>query len=283
MKDDVEVLVAKLFRAPRGGQVTPQVVGARALRRLHPAGAFPAARALAARLARVRRGVCWQELDRLGKSVAREIDFSPARSAALEDVRGLVILSEALMWGWQRHATPPPDPREPLCSFCHRPAVRVVRSRTPVCVQHRPRTSGAQHAARLVRWAGSPARLHEMVLHQAAEIRASVPDTELEDVLRTVRIDQETRDWWSAHPDLELPIRFLAHRQVEAAWRQWVDGQRITGARGGARARAVPLARLAPAVKKVRGGMSVAGAARMHGVSEATLRRHLRRNPVPVL
>ena len=118
-----------------------------------------------------------------------------------------------------------------------------------------------------------------MVLHQAAEIRASVPDTELEDVLRTVRIDQETRDWWSAHPDLELPIRFLAHRQVEAAWRQWVDDQRIAGGR----ARAVPLARLAPAVKKVGGGMSVAGAARMHGVSEATLRRHLRRKPVPVL
>lgn len=278
MKDDVEVLISKLFLAPRGGPVTPQVVASRALHRLHPAGAFPAARALAARLARARRGICWQELGRLGKSVAREIDFSPARSAELGDVRGLTLAADALMWGWQRHATPPPDPRQPLCSFCHRPSVGASRAR-PVCAQHVPRTAGAQHAARLVQWAGSPARLHEMVLHQAAEIRSAVPDAELENLLAAAPQDPVTCRWWSSQPDLELPIRILAHRRVEAAYRRWVDDQRIAGGR----ARAVPLARLAPAVKKVGGGMSVAGAARMHGVSEATLRRHLRRKPVPVL
>ncbi|WP_298135599.1 hypothetical protein [Acidiferrobacter sp.] len=280
MKDDVEMLIAKLFRAPRGGQVTPQMVASRA-RRLLPAGdAFRTTRCRAARIARARREIEWQEMDRLGKQIAREVDLAPMESPRLtpENEGVLLQLSQALMWGWGRHLADP-NPRPPLCFFCHQPAAHVVRGATPVCAQHVPRTADAQRAARLVRWAGSPARLHEMVLHQAAEIRATASNAELENVLAAACTDPVTRRWWSLQPDLELPIRILAHRHVEARYHAWVNEQRIAGGR----ARAVPRPVLERARKKVRGGMSRAAAARAVGVSEATLRRRWRRDPVPVL
>ncbi len=285
MGDAVERLIARLFRNPPGGQVTPQVVAARVLRRLRPTFDFPASRARAKWLSRHRRAIEWRELDRLGLQIEGEVDGPLRRNrqsslpnAELRADLELMDLSQALLWGWQRR-TPSADPPDRyLCMYCHRPAVGMTaggRSRpTPVCAWHTPRTAQAQRAARLVRWAGGHVALHDRVVAEMIRIRAEASDSELEGVLARSQIDRVARRWWAGRPDLELPIRILAFEYVEAKYRSWVEAQRVDGGR----TRAVPPPILARAAKKVQSGiMSIRAAARVAGVSEATLRRYLAR------
>jgi len=116
-----------------------------------------------------------------------------------------------------------------------------------------------------------------MVLGEVGRLRHTATNAELEAVLRETRIERTTREWWSSYPDLELPIRILAHHNIIQRYDAAITQiRRQNGATGG-RPRNDHDRAVAKARQLMAKGQSLNQAAAAVGMSGPTLCRRLKR------
>lgn len=148
------------------------------------------------------------------------------------------------------------------CEFCARPATRQPRYRHWVCAAHAPGGRRYCAARRRDRWA----RDVEGTADYFTLLRASARRIRSLNMIAARGKDALLR-----------VVLSRAHEQLEARYQAWVRAARVAGGR----AQLAPHEPLRRAAASVSRESSIRAAARGAGVSEATLRRFLRRESLP--